>query len=100
MGDGDPAAERAARNDAAFRSANRAIAEAAEQAEMAALPLICECATESCTRIIRVAREHYLRARANPRWFLTAPGHESEAEGFATIVEEYDGYVVVEKEER
>lgn len=93
---GDPAAERIARNDAAFRDANNAIADAARRAEMESIPLICECASEACMQILRVDRAQYLRVRENSRWFVTAPGHEAH-EGDARVIEAHDGYVVVEK---
>lgn len=93
---GDPSAERVARNDAAFRDANRAIADAAQRAGMEPIPLICECASEACTQIIRVSRAHYARVRKNSRWFVNAPGHDANAGGHVRVVEQYDGYVFVE----
>lgn len=48
---------------------------------------------------MRLTLDEYEDVRANPVRFFTTPGHEdsSEAAGAAHVVEERDGYVVVDK---
>jgi hypothetical protein len=90
-------AERAARNDAAFREANEAIQAKAAAWEMdGPLPVICECADLSCSALVRLTASEYEAVRANPRWFINAPGH-GDGEAWARIVAEHDHYIVVEK---
>jgi hypothetical protein len=91
-------AERIARNDATFREANESIAQTAEAYRVdAAVPFICECAEPTCTQIVRLSLVEYGHVRSNPRWFVNAVGHQVAAQGWARVVEEKPGYVVVEK---
>jgi hypothetical protein len=91
-------AERIARNDAIFRKANEAIAEAAQDAEVDEhVPFICECADPACTEVIRMSAEDYSEIRSDPRHFLNVPGHEASGQGWAQVVETHDGYLVVAK---
>ena len=91
-------AERVARNDAIFRAANERIRAAAETAEFENdVPFICECADPECHDLVRVGIDDYKDVRANPRWFINAPGHDSAAGPHAQVVRELDGYAVVEK---
>lgn len=91
-------AERVARNDAIFRQANEGIREAAQEyAASDAIPFVCECAEPECRELVRLQIAEYLAIRAKPRWFLNAPGHDSAAGPWGTVVQEHDGYVVVEK---
>jgi hypothetical protein len=91
-------AERIGRNDAIFRKANEAIAEAADDAEVdEQVPFICECADPACTEIIRMSVEEYSEIRSDPRHFLNAPGHQGASQGWGQVIEEGDGYVVVAK---
>ena len=91
-------AERIARNQDVFRTANQKIRDSVEQYEYEApAPFICECSEPTCQEIIIVDLAAYERIRTNPRWFLIAPGHEAAAQGHAEVVSEEDGYVIVEK---
>jgi hypothetical protein len=91
-------AERVARNDAAFREANEAIQEKAATWEIdGLLPVICECADTGCRAVVRMTRAEYENVRADPRWFINAPGHHVNGQGWVKIVAERDNYVVVEK---
>lgn len=92
----DTTAERVAKNDAAFRTANEQIEQRAAEAAMETVPFICECADESCTAIVRLALGEYEQIRANGRWFLVLPGHEAN-DSHAEAVRRDDRYVVVEK---
>jgi hypothetical protein len=93
-------AEKIARNNAAFRSANEEIESAAfshgiDPEEPA--PFICECSDERCTQIIRLTLVEYARVRTNPRWFAHAVGHEGKVAGAVRTVEGNDRYLLVEK---
>jgi hypothetical protein len=92
-------AERVAFNDDMFRKANEAVHEYAAELGVRDdhLPLICECAEESCSQVIRMPSDEYRRVRSNPRLFLNAPGHDAAAGPWAKVVERHEGFVVVEK---
>ena len=91
----DPIAERVARNDAAFRSANERIERAAEGLDYA--PFLCECADMGCTETVLLSIAEYEEIRANPRHFLNTPGHYPAAMGWATVVADRGRYEIVEK---
>jgi hypothetical protein len=93
----DPTAERVARNDATFRTANEQIGATARALGIEHVPFICECADERCTDIVRLTVVEYEDVRSSGRLFLNAPGHEVAARGWARVVERYDRYVLVEK---
>jgi hypothetical protein len=92
-------AERVAFNDNLFRRANDSIERSAAGigAEIEHVPFICECAEESCTTVIRVPSDDYMRVRSDSRLFLNAPGHDEAAQGWAKVVERHADYVIVEK---
>lgn len=84
-------------NEAMFRTANERMADweeahASDQAEL----YICECANPDCRERIRLRREDYERVRADSIHFAIVPGHElADTE---TVMEEHDGWAIVEKE--
>jgi hypothetical protein len=92
------AATRIARNQALFRSVNEQI-EAANQTFSVLLEdrvdFVCECADDSCMERITVTLAQYEDLRRFPTHFFVKPGHVYRE--FERIVEEIDGYVVVEK---
>lgn len=91
-------AERIARNDAIFREANEAIAKvAADSGVDGRVPFICECAEPTCTEIVRLTLDQYGDVRRDPRTFVNAVGHQVAAQGWAKVVSENEGYVVVRK---
>jgi hypothetical protein len=92
-------AERVARNDATFRAANERIRAAAETLDttIERVPFICECADERCVEIVLLELRDYREVRANPRWFVTVPGHHGPASNSVETVAARDGYVIVEK---
>ena len=91
-------AERVALNDAAFRVANEEIRAAAAEWNMdGLLPAICECADPHCATVLRVTPRQYEAVRSDPRWFINAPGHHVNAQGWAHVVSENERFVVVEK---
>ena len=93
----DAAAERKARNDDAFRSANERIRRSVDRAKppLELLPFICECSDPRCTTIVRLRLEDYCAVREHPRRFVVAPGHLEEDVG--VLVEDAEGYCVIEK---
>jgi hypothetical protein len=96
----DTVAERVARNDATFRAANERIREFAASIDAddeRLLPFLCECADLDCTTVVRLAAEEYEAVRQDPRRFVNAPEHESNALGWCRVVHEFDRYTVVEK---
>jgi hypothetical protein len=91
--------ERIAKNDATFREANERIEAAVEEHGFDdPVPFICECAEMHCTELIQLPLAEYQRVRTNPRWFINVPGHQVAMRGAGSVVEERDGYVIVEKE--
>ena len=93
--------ERIALNEVAFRKANETLRETFPDPEDRGLdpyPFLCECGNRDCTRVIEVPLEVYAQVREHPARFLTLPGHAMpDAE---VVVEETDGYEVVEKRGR
>src|SRR4051812_49054004 len=95
--------ERIAKNEAMFRDANQklmAFAASDTTFEDAPIPFICECADPTCDRLILLDLNRYSEVRRNPRWFVTAPGHEHAALGASSVVQEYDNYLIIEKKGR
>jgi hypothetical protein len=90
-------AERVARNDAAFRSANEHVEQAAEEAGVELVPFICECADPTCMEIVNLTLAEYELVRSDSRRFLKVPGHEANAGGWARVVDRNDRFVTVEK---
>lgn len=91
-------ADRIARNESIFRSANEGIAHAAEEHEArGGVWFICECADATCRELVRLSLDEYRGVRAHPRHFLNAPGHEGASQGWGKVVAEEDHYVTVEK---
>jgi len=96
-------AERVAFNDDIFRKANDEIRGRAEEAlESGAdqLPIICECAEETCTAVLLVPLREYERIRSNPVLFFNAPGHDAPSAEWVEVVESHEGYVIIEKQGR
>ncbi len=88
--------ERIGRNEAVFREVNEAI-ESGQWPGEGDVPtaFCCECGRLGCSQLIELTVQEYERARADPRRFLVAHGHEiSEAE---TVVERHGQFLVVQK---
>ena len=95
---GSDVARRVAENGARFRQANENISRVATEVGLdGRVPLICECASMHCNEIVRLPLAEYEDIRSSGRRFLNAPGHAVAAAGWARLVEERDGYDVVEK---
>ena len=90
--------ERIARNQATFREANERINAAAGVYRLdIPVPFICECADPTCSEVVRLQVAQYEEVRSESRHFLNAPGHHAASQGAAVVVEERDGYSIVEK---
>jgi hypothetical protein len=92
------AAIRVARNQALFRSVNEQIE--ATNARFTTLlgdrvDFVCECADDSCMERIALTLDQYEELRRVPTHFVVKPSHVYRQ--FERVVEEIDGFVVVEK---
>ncbi len=92
---------RIAENQSTFRTANENIEAAAKDIglQSGTVPFICECPDRDCTAIVPLDLESYEDVRRYPRRFFAARGHEeiSVERGAAVIVDERDGYTLVDK---
>jgi hypothetical protein len=89
-------AERAARNEEAFRAINARIEDGAQQHGVdAPLPFHCECDDASCVEKIDIRPSDYERIVAQRYHFVLIPGHEDAL--VERIVERGVTYVVAEK---
>jgi hypothetical protein len=87
--------EQAARNEAMFREANEKISAKGEDLDFVGkIPFLCECEEPACTDVLRLESGEYERARANPRYFLLSPGHETRG---AQPIESNERFTIVEK---
>lgn len=85
---------RAAENENLFRRVNERVEELSRGLDE--LPLVCECSRADCAeRLPAVSPSEYEQVRGHPQWFFVATGHERPA--VETVVEERDGYLIVEK---
>ena len=89
--------ERIARNEAAFRKVNEAIAAGRDTEGHGRVAFLCECGALGCNRLVELSPPEYEGVRADPRRFLLIEGHEEpEVE---EVVEVHDRYIVVAKRE-
>ena len=95
----DLTARRIAENNSRFREANERIAAVAVEQGLVDLPVpfVCECSDESCAQLVRMPLDEYRHVRTNPRWFLHVTGHEQHVPGAVQLVDDRDGYAIVEK---
>ncbi len=90
--------DRIARIQATFRAANERIGAAAGVYDVRTpVPFICECADPTCSEVVRLELDQYEEIRSDSRRFLNVPGHQTAAQGVSVVVEERNGYVIVEK---
>jgi len=93
--------ERIAEIEVLFRAGNDRMAEWPEHREASergeTLMFFCECGVLGCRKKMWLTGPQYEAVRADARRFLLAPRHEMpEAED---VIEQHDGYVVVQKHE-
>lgn len=91
--------ERAARNEAVFRSANERIARRLDDLSVldGRSPFLCECDNPLCTEPVRLTLEQYEAVRAHPARFVVASGHRSAG---TQVVTRAGHYEVIEKHGR
>jgi hypothetical protein len=88
---------RRAQNELLFRTLNEQIKRIDDdrRASSDVLDLVCECSSATCMKPLTVPRDEYETVRANPTWFIVAPGHQ-DLEIEAVVVRD-DRYLIVEK---
>jgi len=87
---------RLAQNEIAFREVNEQNAHAGQSMPPPKqIELVCECSDRDCRRVLMMPFAEYEWLRQNPWRFVVLPGHEAPA--VESVVELYDGYVIVEK---
>jgi hypothetical protein len=90
--------ERAAANEALFRSVNEQVRQLAGRhyGPLEPTGFVCECCDDACTERLHVPLQIYEAVRAYPRHFLVATGHENKQ--IEKIVDSGAGFAIVEKE--
>jgi len=89
-------AERLALNEAAFRAANERMKAWDERhGDRPRERYLCECGSIECREGVELSSEQYEAVRANSCHFLAVPNHDIP--DIEIVVEEHDGYVVLEK---
>ena len=86
-------AVKAARNQALWREVNERIRVVAETSGN--MEFLCECTDLECTETLNLTVAEYERIRSSGVRFPIASGHDLTE--FENVVEENDGYVVVQK---
>jgi hypothetical protein len=93
--------ERIAEVEVLFRAGNERMMEWPENQEAAArgekLVFLCECGRRGCKAQVGLTGPQYEAVRADATRFVIAPGHEFLAA--EDVLEEREGYVVVQKHE-
>ncbi len=82
-------------NEALFRAANERAAAWEERRPEDVELFHCECANLECREKLRLTGADYERVRSDPTHFFACPGHELP--GVEFVIEENDGWVVIEK---
>ncbi len=88
----DAREERLAQNESLFRSVNEGVEEAATSMGIDGhvFEFFCECSNPDCDLRLPMSVSEYEEVRADPRWFVVAPGHElPEIESVVTRTSTY-----------
>jgi hypothetical protein len=90
--------ERLARNEVLFRDVNERIEEQAARQGLDAhvFEFFCECSNLDCSRRLPMTLAAYEAVRADPTWFVVAPGHELPE--IEHVLSRTADYQVVQKE--
>ena len=90
-------ARQVAQNQSLFRSVNEQIESLNERFGVPSerAEFVCECADDHCTERVTLTLGEYEDVRRVPTHFIVIHGHVNHQ--FETVVENVDGYVVVEK---
>lgn len=93
----DERGKRVGRNEVIFREVNERLRELGEGLSLVGevAEFVCECADTSCTDRMELPLSEYERVRSDPKWFVLLPGHEEL--DFERVIDERDGYLIVEK---
>jgi hypothetical protein len=92
--------ERIALNEAMFREGNERMAlwrERRDAPPSEKLWFLCECADADCREHVPMTMPEYETVRADAMHFAVVPGHE--VPDVESVVNRYDAYVVIEKDE-
>jgi hypothetical protein len=89
-------AARLERRERIFRHVNERIRELAATFDFGEpLQMFCECTHRTCDARLTIDHDHYEEVRVLGTRFFVAPGHEQP--GIETVVEQREGYTVVEE---
>jgi hypothetical protein len=93
----NPRERRLGENEILYREVNERVLELQEDFGLAdeRVEFVCECANIDCTERILLNIGEYEHVRAEPTRFALKPGHQIE--DVEDVVEEHDGYLIVEK---
>ena len=92
-------ARRVGLNEAIFRQVNEQIRDLNRDfdTEQGTMTVICECGNADCTERLELHVQEYERVRDDARHYVIAKGHEIAS--VESVVEQADGYDVVQKDE-
>ena len=93
----DERSARLAENEAIFRAGNESI-DKAVGGKLEKAPYLCECGEEQCYARVELSPAEYEAVRVHPSRFFVVPGHEDLTAG-EVVVEQYDRYTLVEKQD-
>ena len=95
----DDRARRVGLNEAIFRQVNEQIRDLNRtfETEEGTMTVICECGNSDCAERLELRVQDYERVRSDARHYVIAKGHEIPS--VETVVEQTDGYDVVQKDE-
>jgi hypothetical protein len=84
-------------NEVLYREVNERVRELQEDFGLTdeRVDFVCECAMLDCNERITLSIGEYEHVRADPARFALKPGHQ--VPDVESVVEEHDGYVVIEK---
>jgi hypothetical protein len=91
--------ERKALNESTFRRANEQLEDKAIDLlgldDTSFMPFLCECPRQECREVVLVAPREYEHVRSDPRWTITAAGHEDPE--IERVVDRNDRFLITEK---
>jgi hypothetical protein len=90
--------ERVAKNEAMYRSVNRELEQASQEAGEEAtdrIDVLCECGRDSCEATLDLTIAEYDEAHRQLDRFVVAPGHEDDQ--IERVVTRAERYLVVDK---
>jgi len=87
--------ERSLKNETFFQESNMLDLDGRLVLPAERVDVICECAWRGCVKRIRMRAADYIAAHDQPNRFVVIPGHEIPE--IEKVVEEHDGYSVIEK---